>query len=122
MPRTIKTDQNNYLTTILKLIPSEIVGVNIFLQGLISEELYLRLVISIGLIILTPIYLCFAMKVKSKLQLVLSAISAVVWLYSLGSINVPITGGELYNPLYGSVFLALWSLVPPIFMQKTSPK
>jgi hypothetical protein len=124
MSRIIKTEDKDYLGALLKLIPSEVIAVNIFLQGVIpADALLVKLVVSFALIVITPFYLRFAMRVESLTQLLVSAVSAIVWFYSLGNLETSyLWGFKLYQPLFGSIALALWSLFPPMFLYKKETK
>jgi hypothetical protein len=124
MGRTIKREDNSFITALLKLIPSEIIAVFIFLQGVLPDRLVPHLVISLILIGITPLYLYTAMGVRSGGQLVVSTLSMVVWIYALGQGPVRFLEPPFYEPWYGSVILALWTLIPPmlLFRSKEQPE
>jgi hypothetical protein len=119
--RAIKRADNSFIKALLKLIPSEIIAVYIFLQGVLPDRLVPHLVISLLLVAITPLYLYTAMGVRSGGQLAVSTLSMVVWIYALGQGPVRFLGAPLYEPWYGSVILAIWTLIPPmlLFRQKT---
>jgi magnesium-transporting ATPase (P-type) len=113
MAREIKTVQN-YQDRLLKLIPSEIVGAYIFLQGVIPQA-YARwgtTVVAFILLVMTPLYLNRIQKVKRADQVMITTISFVVWLYSLGG---PFQFWGLYEAWISSVILVLWTLAVPLF-------
>ena len=116
MGRAIRREDNSFLKALLKLIPSEVVAVFIFLQGVLPEAFVPHLVVSVILVIITPLYLRFAMGVRSRSQLVLSTISMAVWIYALGQGPVRFLSAPYHEPWYGSVALALWTLIPPMFL------
>ena len=118
MGRAIKREDNSFIKALLKLIPSEIIAVFIFLQGVLPDRLIPHLVISLLLVALTPLYLYTAMGVRSGGQLVVSTLSMVIWIYALGQGPVRFLKAPLYEPWYGSVILAIWTLIPPMLLYR----
>jgi hypothetical protein len=116
MGRAIRREDNSFLKAALKLIPSEVVAVYLFLQGVLPERLLPHLVVSAVLVALTPLYLRFAMGVRSPVQLMVSTLSMLIWIYALGQGPVRFLSAPLYEPWYGSVVLAIWTLVPPMLL------
>lgn len=121
MGRAIRREDNSFLKALLKLMPSEIVAVYLFLQGVLPERLVPHLVVSALLVALTPLYLRCAMEVRSAPQLVVSTLSMVVWIYALGMGPVRFLGAPYYEPWYGSAALAIWTLLPPILLYQRRP-
>ena len=115
MPRTIRSE-NEYLTKILKLIPTEIIATYLFLQGIIPESAKrIELtIVSVILLIATPLYLGKFQNVTSIKQLIISTLSFVVWLFALGH---SFQAWVSYPDYYGSVVLALWTLFVPLIMK-----
>jgi hypothetical protein len=96
MPREVNEKQS-FQDKIVKLIPTEIVGAYMVLAGIIpaqSTKVW-TLVISIALLVLTPLYLWRMSGVTNKAQLVVTTISFAVWVYSLGG---PFAAWGLYQP------------------------
>jgi hypothetical protein len=118
MGRAIKREDNSFIKALLKLIPSEIIAVFIFLQGVLPDRLVPHLVISLLLVGITPLYLYTAMGVRSRGQLAVSTLSMAVWIYALGQGPVRFLEAPLYEPWYGSVILAMWTLVPPMLLYR----
>ncbi len=116
MGRAIKREDNSFIKAMLKLIPSEIIAVFIFLQGVLPDRLVPHLVISLLLVGITPLYLYTAMGVRSVGQLVISTLSMVVWIYALGQGPVRFLEAPFYESWYGSVVLAIWTLIPPMLL------
>jgi hypothetical protein len=116
MGRAIKREDNSFITALLKLIPSEIIAVFIFLQGVLPDRLVPHLVISLLLVGITPLYLYTAMGVRAAGQLVVSTLSMAVWIYALGQGPVRFLTAPIYEPWYGSVILAVWTLIPPMLL------
>ena len=116
MGRAIRREDNSFLKALLKLIPSEVVAVFIFVQGVLPPALVPHLVVSGILVIMTPLYLRFAMGVRSPSQLLVSTVSMAVWVYALGQGPVRFLPSPYYEPWYGSLVIALWTLVPPMLL------
>ena len=116
MGRAIKREDNSFIKAMLKLIPSDIIAVFIFLQGVLPDRLVPHLVISFLLVGITPLYLYTAMGVRSVGQLVISTLSMIVWIYALGQGPVRFLEAPSYEPWYGSVVLAIWTLIPPMLL------
>jgi hypothetical protein len=115
MAREIR-DIQDYKDKLLKLIPSEIVAAYMILQGIIPEDSSRigTLVVGIALTILTPVYLNRIHNVKRTVQLVLTTISFIVWLYTLGG---PFRAWGIYQAWIGSVILIIWTLIIPLFIR-----
>jgi hypothetical protein len=122
MGRAIKREDNSFIKALLKLIPSEIIAVFIFLQGVLPERLVPHLVISLLLVAITPLYLYTAMGVRSRGQLAVSTLSMVVWIYALGQGPVRFLEAPIYEPWYGSVILAMWTLIPPMLLYRSKDR
>jgi hypothetical protein len=115
MSRSIDA-QNSFLQVLLKLIPSEVIAVFIFVQGVLPRILTPHLVVTIMLVAITPLYLSRAMGVRSRIQLVVSTISLVVWIYAMGVGPLRFVRAPFYEPWHGAVALAVWTLVPPMLL------
>ena len=120
MAREIKKVQT-YQDKLLKLIPSEIIGAYVFLQGVIPKEhgKWGTTVVSLILLIMTPIYLRRIQKVKLNNQLIATTISFGVWVYSLGG---PFQYWNIYQPWLSSVILVLWTLAVPMIVVKAQDR
>ena len=84
MSRSIESDRSSFLEVLLKLIPSEVIAVHIFIQGVMPRVFWPTLVVFLLLVGITPLYLYWAMGVRSRPQLTVSTLSLVVWIYALG--------------------------------------
>ena len=115
MGRTIE-QENSFLQVLLKLIPSEVIAVFIFVQGVLPRVLLPHLVVFLLLVAITPIYLSKAMRVRSLPQLIISTLSLVVWVYAIGAGPFRFLKPPFYEPWHGAVALAVWTLVPPMFL------
>jgi hypothetical protein len=110
--------ENSFVQVLLKLIPSEVIAVFIFVQGVMPRLLVPHLVVALLLVAITPLYLSRAMGVRSRVQLVVSTISLVVWIYAMGAGPLRFVRAPWYEPWHGAVALAVWTLVPPMFLAR----
>ncbi len=118
MAREISSS-DNYLSRLLKYIPSEIVMVFISIEGvlrstyssnpsLLEKSLW---VLAGVLLFLTPIWLWRVMRVKSLGHLFIATFSLVVWMFAIGG---PFTVFDWYNSSLGAVALPIYTLLVPI--------
>jgi hypothetical protein len=121
MARSIESDRGSFLEVLLKLIPSEIIAVHVFVQGVMPRVFAPTLVVFLLLVGITPLYLYWAMGVRSRPQLLVSTLSLVVWIYALGQGPFRFMHAPWWQAWYGSVLLALWTLVPPMFLTRAKP-
>lgn len=115
MGRAIE-QENNFIQVLLKLIPSEVIAVFVFVQGVMPGQFWPHFVLAVVLVGLTPLYLSYAQGVKSRAQLVLSTLSLVVWIYAMGTGPLRFVKPPYYEPWHGAVVLAVWTLVPPMLL------
>ncbi|HUI70127.1 MAG TPA: hypothetical protein VL354_06370 [Spirochaetia bacterium] len=115
MGRTIE-QENSFLQVLLKLIPSEIIAVFVFIQGVMPPAVLPHVVVAALLIAITPVYLARVSHVSSRTQLVVSTLSLVIWIYAIGIGPLRFVPRPWYEPWHGAVALAVWTLVPPIFL------
>jgi hypothetical protein len=120
MAREIKEVQN-YQDRLLKLIPSEIVGAYMVLQGIVpaAQAKWATTIISAILLLFTPLYLNRIQKVNRLPQLVITTFSFAVWVYSLGG---PFQYWGLYQAWLGSVILILWTVLVPMLVNPQTPQ
>jgi len=131
MAREVNTTQP-YYDKLVKLIPSEIIGAYLVLSnilgyaggsiqakafpGTVTEAEMRPVLIQIvffTLLILTPVYLKKISKVNNAIQLAVTTISFVIWVYTLGG---PFIVWGIYYSIIGSVVLVLWSVIVPVFV------
>lgn len=134
MSREINSTQP-FQDKVVKLIPTEIVGAYMVLNGIIglpasptaesmralsatpvsddTLRFYLIQAVFAILLVITPLYLTKVAKVTNRRQLAVTTMSFVVWAYTLGG---PFVVWGLYYPLVASVLLVIWSLVVPMFV------
>ena len=103
---------------LLKLIHSEMVAAYMAIQGFIpDEQAKLGLsVISLVILVLTPLYLKFIQKVENNVQVVVSTLSFIVWLYGIGG---PFVHFNIHEPWLASAILLQWTTFVPQFFSTT---
>ncbi len=116
MGRTVDPESNSYLQVLLKLIPSEVIAVFVFIQGVMPRLLAPHLIVTALLLAITPLYLSRVMGVTSRPQLVISTLSLAVWIYAIRGGPVQFIPYPWYQPWYGAVLLAIWTLIPPMVL------
>ena len=116
----INVSDNNYISRLVKYIPSEVIALYLTLDSIIRAAdksipnynyLY-WFIFAFGLII-TPIYLWTLQNVRIKRQLFISTLSFAVWVIAIGGHFVNL---EWYNPVYGSILLPILTFLIPIFL------
>ena len=122
MTRTVKS-ADDYLSQVLKHIPSEIVMAYVAIDGILrtsynpnihSERQTLQMLLWITLSILTVLthlWLLRVMRVQRPSQLFISTLSVPVWLFALGG---PFALLDWYEPAFGAIVLPLYTLIIPI--------
>jgi hypothetical protein len=119
MPRAVGA-QNTFLQALLKLIPSEIIAVYLFVQGIVPKLLVPHLIVAGVLVAITPAYLRWATGVRSRAQLAISTLSVLVWIYAMGAGPLQFVRPPYYESWHGAVLLAIWTLVPPMVLTQTA--
>lgn len=121
MARTVKGSEN-YLSQVLKHIPSEIVMAYVTIDGVLQSSydasvprerqilLTLLWIVFGALTVLTPLWLWRVMRVRRLRQLCLSTLSVPVWLFALGG---PFALQEWYEPALGAIVLPFYTLIVP---------
>ena len=115
MGRAIE-EENSFLQVLLKLIPSEVIAVFVFVQDVLPAQFWPHLLMALVLVGITPLYLRYAAGVRSRTQLLLSSLSMVVWIYAMGTGPLRFARPPYYEPWHGAVVLAVWTLVPPMLL------
>jgi hypothetical protein len=131
MAREVNTTQP-YSDKLVKLIPSEIIGAYMVLSNILGytagnmqasarpypvsesdlKPILLQIVFFV-LLILTPVYLKKISGVNNVTQLIVTTLSFIIWVYTLGG---PFIVWGLYYSIVGSVVLVLWSVIIPLFV------
>ena len=126
---------DDFSNQILKLIPTDVVGVYLGITSLIALSKintphvieYIQLGVFILLLFLTPLYLSRALRVKDTKQVIIATLSFLIWALSLGS---PFS--ELFKywfdldpditKLTGGILIMIYTLIVPIIYQKVPSK
>lgn len=111
IPRT----PDDYTSRLLKYIPTEVIALYLTLASLIrsveetgiSWEWFIFLV---G-VIATPLYLWRLQRVHKTLQLVLSTVAFIVWVFAIGG---PFAQLAWYAPVYGGILLCIYTFLIPV--------
>ncbi len=127
MARSIKS-ADDYMSRVLKHIPSEIVMAYVTIDGVLrtsynlnvwAERRTLQTLLWItlaALTVITPLWLWRVMRVRRLTQLFISTLSVPVWLFALGG---PFALLDWYEPAFGAIVLPLYTLVIPIISRST---
>jgi hypothetical protein len=115
----MQTTADDYMTKLVKYIPAEIIAVYLFINGIVTALTAPSAVLSWGvfalLLLLTPLYIWRVTNDKALPpawdQMLVAFISFAVWVFAIGG---PFTTLVWYNPLYGSILVALFTLVIPM--------
>ncbi len=122
MSRTVNRS-DDYLSRVLKYIPSEIVMAYIAIEGVLrtsynpavwaERQMLLKLSLGVAatLTIITPLWLYRVMRVRRGTQILLSTLSVPVWLFAMGG---PFVLLDWYEPAFGAIVLPLYTLIVPI--------
>ncbi len=101
------TTADTYADRLIKYIPAEVVTLYFTLDALLPEgREILAWIVFLVLVVLTPIYLMRVQKVSKRMQLVISTVAFIVWVFRLGG---PFDGLSWYDPLYGALLLPLYT-------------
>jgi len=114
MARAI-TEENDYRTKLLKLIPAESVAAYLSIDNIIPEggdRGWLLTGASLVLLAILPFYLRVVLKVVSSGQIAATMVTYVVWVYSLGG---PFNEWDYFNKPLAAVVLILWTTILPLF-------
>lgn len=108
------TRSDSYSERLVKYIPSEVVALYISLQAIAHSsdpDWWLPWVIfGVGLIG-CPLFLWRVLGVSKKVQLVLSSVAYLVWVFALGG---PFAALAWYKPIYGALLLPIVTFAIPI--------
>ena len=112
---TPEAKADRYMDRLLKYIPAEIVAVFILVNGLVEKldhnaAEYLPILWGVFILfsVLTPLYLLRIQKVKKIVQLLISLVSFLVWVFALGG---PFLTLGWYNPIYGEILLPVFTII-----------
>lgn len=114
----VSQQADTYLTKLVKYIPAEIIAVYIFISGILKSleaSAALQWVAFALLLVLTPLYMWRVTQDKTKppawAQIIIASFSFAVWVFAVGG---PFVTLPWYNTLYGSLLVAVYTLVVPM--------
>jgi hypothetical protein len=115
---TSTPNQDDYQSRLLKYIPTEVVALYLTLDNILKSaavdqqpDLTLLWIIFLLLVVFTPIYLWRVTKVRKSVQLIISTVAFVIWVFALGGVfeNLP-----WYKHYYGALLLPTFTFLVPI--------
>ena len=111
VPRT----PDDYTSRLLKYIPTEVIALYLTLASLIRSVEELRVpwewfIFLLG-VVATPLYLWRLQRVHKTLQLILSTVAFVVWVFAIGG---PFAQLAWYAPVYGGILLCIYTFFIPV--------
>ncbi len=120
MARAVKSS-DNYLSRVLKHIPSEIVMAYLSIDGVLTSAYQndpamlqkLLWATCLVLLVVTPLWLWRVERVHKFKQVFLSTISIIFWMFAIGG---PFRFLPWYNPALGSLALPFYTLLVPIII------
>ena len=104
---------------ILKYIPAEIVALYLTLFGIAKGAeaeipfMEVTLIIFFIILVLTPFYLWFGMKVKEWKQLLISTVAFGAWAFAMGG---PFEFFGWYHAVYGTILIVLFTFFIPLIV------
>jgi cation transport ATPase len=115
------TENSSYLDKLVNLIPTEFVAAylaihNTVLTAIPEEDTQtLTLLISGSILAITiPFYFVYSIQIRNKRQIVVSSLSFLIWVVSLGGI---LESFNWYYPVYSTIAIILWTLISPQMVQ-----
>lgn len=119
-PNSSPTD--SYFQRLVTYIPADIIAAWVALSGILSQAgtntpQWLSWAVFIGLLLLTPLYVCYlkttppGLTSNKMFHWITSCVAFVAWVFALGS---PFSMLSWYLPVYGSVVLVFVTLTIPV--------
>jgi hypothetical protein len=115
-------DLNFYVEKLLKMIPSEVIGLYLVGSGVIPAKSPPEVLLVWSIVCFVIAILFRAMGTRDAARnkgpqwgvVAVSAAAYVIWLYSLGG-SFKDYLGNLYQPYVGSLLVLLWTVLVPMF-------
>jgi hypothetical protein len=110
--------RDHYTDRLLKYIPAEAVVCYLFVLGVMGkltgpdETRIFQWSVFVVFCILTALYLWRMLKVRKIMQLAISVIAFVVWVFALGG---PFALLPWYKPVYGEILLPVFTFAIALF-------
>jgi hypothetical protein len=109
----------DYLDRLLKMVPGEVIGLYLVGSGLIPKEQTAALVVwsilcAAGVVVVRAFGTANPSQKQGPvwIQVVISTIAFVIWLYSMGG---PFVTFGIHVPFIGSLLVLAWSFFVPFF-------
>ncbi|MFD3000402.1 hypothetical protein ACFS7Z_08535 [Pontibacter toksunensis] len=116
--KQMPTQPDNYLSRLLKYIPTEIIALYLTCRPLLSSgnnqyNIIHWLIFAFGVVV-TPLYLWKKQKVNKKSQLLISTFAFCVWVFAIGG---PFAQLDWYNlnPIYATLIVPIYTFLIPLF-------
>lgn len=110
---------DGYVDKIIKLIPGEVVALYITLAGILAaggmSSSTMIWVIFFVCLIGTPLYLNRISHVGNTVQIGISTVAYIVWVFALGG---PFATLSWYLPIYGALLLPIFTFFAPMVFEK----
>ena len=85
-------ESDTYLTRLVKYTPTEVVALFVTLQSVIQAsgkaQPWMHLALVVGCVLVTPLYLRYAQRVRRSSQIIASSIALPVWMLAVGGPSV----------------------------------
>ena len=111
----VPAEADDYKSRLLKYIPSEVIALYLTLDALIrasgeSSSVLFWLIFIVG-VVAVPLYLWRIEKVEKPVQLAISTVAFIVWVFAIGG---PFTLLSWYKPVYGAIALPIYTFAIPL--------
>jgi len=124
----VPQEPDDFASRAIKYIPAEVVAAYVALQGMLtsasgpnSVPSSVAWLVFLGLLVLTPLYTWRFTDVKGLTkpytQVTIATFAFIVWVFALGG---PFKALSWYNPVYGSILVIFFTLIPPLVTGKTT--
>lgn len=123
------SQEDKYVSKIIKLIPAEIVSVYLAIFNIIDSfknnsegKAKLQWVVFVLILFITPFYLKKIARITSTNQVLFCTLSFVVWVLSMGGPLKEATVWDFPMQFLGAVFLPIYTLIIPAAYDLSQPK
>lgn len=129
MDDKLTSEDDKYISKIIKLVPAEIISVYLAVFNLIESSTQqpagsknLQWIVFLLIVAITPFYLKKVAKITSTRQILFCTFSFVVWVLSMGGpLKDELIGGYTMQFL-GAIFLPIYTLIIPLVYDQTQPQ
>lgn len=113
-PAPKQKEPDNWVGRVIKEIPADVIAVYLAVAGIIksinnaSVQNNFHWVVFFLLLVMTPLYQWRVKKITKWLQIGLSTVAFLVWVFSIGG---PFTQFTWYTPVLGTLILPVYTLL-----------